>query len=294
MSGGQLTSPFTVDGSGVYMDQAYIRNIDASKINAGTINVALALNAATINAGTINSSGMSGGTITGTAIDITSGGHVRSGQTAYDTGTGFWLGDVSGTPKFSIGNSGGNKMTWDGTNLSITGALKGATLDHATSFLRDPNSSEGGQLFMQMPSGITGLWAMDVYSDGRLRFFIEGNENPPAGARFAEFDQLITVMAGGYDTYSTIRIKENVRTLKNSLTSIKKLRGVTYDRKDKSKLNDIGLIAEEVIEVFPQLVSKNEKNEVTSLQYSRIVAVLIEAVKELSAEVDELKRKING
>lgn len=51
------------------------------------------------------------------------GSEIRQGQTAYDTGTGFWLGDVSGTPKFSLGNSAGNKMTWDGTTLSLTGNL---------------------------------------------------------------------------------------------------------------------------------------------------------------------------
>lgn len=48
---------------------------------------------------------------------------VRQGQTAFDTGTGFWLGDVSGTPKFSIGNSSGNKLTWDGSTLNVAGAI---------------------------------------------------------------------------------------------------------------------------------------------------------------------------
>jgi hypothetical protein len=49
--------------------------------------------------------------------------YYRSGQTAYDTGTGFWIGDVAGVPKLSIGNSAGNKVTWDGTDLSIVGNL---------------------------------------------------------------------------------------------------------------------------------------------------------------------------
>lgn len=48
---------------------------------------------------------------------------VRQGQTAFDTGVGFWLGTVSSTPMFSIGNSGGNKLTWDGSSLSITGTI---------------------------------------------------------------------------------------------------------------------------------------------------------------------------
>jgi hypothetical protein len=48
-------------------------------------------------------------------------GFVRSGQTAYDTGTGFWIGNDGGTPRVSIGNSAGNKVTWDGTTLTIAG-----------------------------------------------------------------------------------------------------------------------------------------------------------------------------
>jgi hypothetical protein len=48
---------------------------------------------------------------------------VRQGQTAFDTGTGFWLGNDGGTPRFSIGNSSANKLTWNGSTLSVTGAI---------------------------------------------------------------------------------------------------------------------------------------------------------------------------
>lgn len=61
-------------------------------------------------------------TIAGNLV-LGSANHVRSGQTAYDTGTGFWLGNDGGTPKVSIGNSAGNKLTWNGSSLSITGSL---------------------------------------------------------------------------------------------------------------------------------------------------------------------------
>lgn len=53
------------------------------------------------------------------------GGYLRSGQTDYDTGTGFWLGwdTAAGLPKFSLGNASGNKLTWNGTTLNIVGAI---------------------------------------------------------------------------------------------------------------------------------------------------------------------------
>jgi len=53
------------------------------------------------------------------------GGFIRSGQTAFDTGTGFFLGAKSdGTPVFSVGSSSGKKITWNGTTLTIKGDLK--------------------------------------------------------------------------------------------------------------------------------------------------------------------------
>jgi hypothetical protein len=88
----------------VLVKDAQIESLSANKITAGT---------GIINALTIKNS-----------LTIGSGGCIRQGQTAYDTGIGFWLGDVSGTPKFSIGNSAGNKLTWDGNTLTIIGALK--------------------------------------------------------------------------------------------------------------------------------------------------------------------------
>lgn len=52
-------------------------------------------------------------------LTIASGGNIKAGQTAYNTGTGFYLGIDSGTPKFSIGNPSGAHMRWDGTDLFI-------------------------------------------------------------------------------------------------------------------------------------------------------------------------------
>jgi len=69
------------------------------------------------------------GTLTATSgnftgdVTIDHGGSLSSGQTAYDTGSGFWLESTSGVERFSIGNSAGNKMTWNGTTLAITGTI---------------------------------------------------------------------------------------------------------------------------------------------------------------------------
>jgi hypothetical protein len=62
--------------------------------------------------------------VTGGGIVLASGGAaIRGGQTAYNTGNGFWLGDVGGITKFSIGSNAGNRLTYDGGTLSIVGAI---------------------------------------------------------------------------------------------------------------------------------------------------------------------------
>lgn len=62
------------------------------------------------------------GSITAGNITLDTSGFIKGGQTAYDTGTGFFLGYSTGY-KFSIGNSAGNKLTWDGSTLAVTGSI---------------------------------------------------------------------------------------------------------------------------------------------------------------------------
>lgn len=57
--------------------------------------------------------------ITGGALDVGTYGHVRGGQTDYNTGTGFYLGYSGGGHKFSIGSPTGDYLTWDGSNLAM-------------------------------------------------------------------------------------------------------------------------------------------------------------------------------
>jgi hypothetical protein len=97
---------------------------------------------------------------------------------------------------------------------------------------------------------------------------------------------------------SSIRYKKDIETIKYGLDKVLQMRGVTYVKKDTG-LSEVGVIAEEMNEVDPLLVIKNEEGEVDSVTYSRINAYLIEAVKELKQELNEqnliiteLKRKL--
>jgi hypothetical protein len=92
--------------------------------------------------------------------------------------------------------------------------------------------------------------------------------------------------------FSDKRVKENINTVNNALDTVTKLRGVTYNRKDiDDKSTKVGVIAQEVLEVLPEVVSKDE-NDMYSVAYGNIAGVFIEAIKELKAEVDSLKQEI--
>ena len=89
---------------------------------------------------------------------------------------------------------------------------------------------------------------------------------------------------------SSIRYKTNIETIKYGLDKVLQLRGVTYDKKDTG-IRELGLIAEEVNKILPDIVIKNEEGEPDSVSYGRLTAVLIEAVKDLQAQINELKAK---
>ena len=89
--------------------------------------------------------------------------------------------------------------------------------------------------------------------------------------------------------FSDERLKDNIETLEDGLAKVEQLRGVTYTRDGKE---NIGVIAQEVEKILPEIVlTADDEMGTKSVDYSRITAVLIEAVKELSARVKELENK---
>lgn len=90
---------------------------DAKLIVGGTIQAGAGFFGDSTNRVTVEAAGLNLGTT----------GSLRSGQTAYQTGTGFWMGLVSGTYKFSIGNGSTTGLFWDGTTLTLKGDGSGVT-----------------------------------------------------------------------------------------------------------------------------------------------------------------------
>ena len=92
------------------------------------------------------------------------------------------------------------------------------------------------------------------------------------------------------------QFKDNIVTLDGALDKVKAIRGVRFDWNDKQDVyegHDIGVVAQEVEAVLPELVHHREHNDSKAVDYVKLTAVLVEAVKELSAKVDELENKCN-
>jgi len=121
---------------------------------------------------------------------------------------------------------------------------------------------------------------------------------------FSVGSSYVSYINGGNGTFnvSDQRLKENVATLTGTLDKVKQLRGVSFTWKDTEERGTdtaIGLIAQEVEAVYPQLVDDgglpkdNDGNDpLKSVNYAHLTSVLIEAIKELSTELDAAKARI--
>ena len=98
--------------------------------------------------------------------------------------------------------------------------------------------------------------------------------------------------SGQFDETSARKYKENIKPITGALSKLLKLEGVTYNKKDSGK-QELGLVADDVEKVLPELVGK-DKGEVESLSYTRLTSVLVEAVKELTAKVESLETQLKG
>ena len=112
-------------------------------------------------------------------------------------------------------------------------------------------------------------------------------------------------LAGGTNPWqspSDKRLKTNIKPLQGALQSVLNLQGVTFNWKDETDHRpgqNIGFIAQEVKEIFPEIVSgggkDKEGNEIYySIEYATLTPVLVEAIKELNTENKELKAKIEA
>ena len=139
-----------------------------------------------------------------------------------------------------------------------------------------------------------------VDSGGNVEFGASGDSfiiQPSGGSIKLQLNSSGTLTVSGdvvaYGSPSDKRLKENIKPVTNALDKVSKLQGVTFDWKESESIldikEDIGFIAQDVQEVLPELVRENEDGKL-SLRDKGIVPILVEAIKELKAEIEELKK----
>jgi hypothetical protein len=185
-------------------------------------------------------------------------GTVTFQAAATTTGGTYTFPAADGTNGYALTTNGSGTLSWSAVGASIS-----------------DDTSTNAVYYPAILTTTTGNATALKTSSGKFTF------NPSTG--------LLTVTA--LTESSSITLKENVNPIAGALEAIMSLVGVTYDRRDGSSKNEAGLIAEEVNKIIPNIVSKNSKGDPDGIHYSKLTAYLVEAIKSLKEEINELKGK---
>ena len=119
-----------------------------------------------------------------------------------------------------------------------------------------------------------------------------GNTAPKVSSTKLTFNPSTGLLTStDYNSSSDERLKTNIKPVENALDKVIALRGVSFNWKEGGA-KAIGLIAQEVEEVIPEIVSQDE-NGYLGIRYNNLIGVLIEAIKDQQEQIDNLKNKID-
>jgi hypothetical protein len=208
-----------------------------------------------------SSGGFTAGNVTLLSLTVNKAGSTSSSQILLNGTTNNWMSfNTNGVaaPTFTTRSNG--------TKIVLYPNVGGSTVDYAfgiassTLWYSVPNTSS------------THKW----YGGTTSMMSLSGNNLTVTGEVTANSDE---------------RIKTNIKTIENALDKVSQLRGVEYDRTDV-ELHQIGVIAQEVEKVIPEVVRTNEDG-IKSVAYGNLVAVLIESIKDLKGEISELRAELD-
>lgn len=254
-------------------------------------------------------------------VDNNQGGYMvynTTGGSSGGYGDRLRLGAYTGI-NFEIGGESGQdgiaskpiRMQISATGATVNGTMRflGATSGY-TEFMA--NATAGSTTFI-LPS-IDGTADQVLATDGagKLSFKTVVTIPPPStdlrikslgvGTNASGVEGEIRATGDITGFYSSDRsLKKNIAVIPNALEKISKINGVSFDWTDDvlierggeddyfNRKHDVGVIAQEIEEVLPEVVATRE-NGVKAVKYDRIVALLIEGIKELKAELEEVKK----
>ena len=235
----------------------------------------------------------------------TIGGDLNVSGITTISGTGSTL-FVNGTAANTLGNVNTGSLQVDGGagiagNLSIGGAANfGGALTIGGAFdMGANNMTAGGGTFGNIRIAITDDNTIDTSSGNLVLDSATNVVNINATTNIGG-DTAITgalTVTGDITAFYTSdqRFKDNITPIEDPLAKVLSISGNTYTWNAESgkEGNDVGVIAQEVLEVLPEAVTTRD-NGYLAVDYQRIVPLLVEAIKELSDKVSALEDKLNN
>jgi len=184
-------------------------------------------------------------------------------------------------------STAGHAFGGTGAAILISGGTGGG---HPGSFFR---AGDGGSIMLQ--PGVAGGSTQAVGKAGNVIIAASAGRvgiktiNPLATLDVGTGG---TTLADAWTTRSSRKYKINIQPLKRALEKVEHLQGVSYVRKLDGR-REIGVVAEDVVQIIPEVVSRDPlTNEVDGVDYSRLSALLIEAMKSQETEIHILKAQI--
>ena len=246
-------------------------------------------------------------------------------QTVSLTGSGAT--SISGTyPNFTISSTdtntdtnttytAGNGLTLTGTEFKMSGSYTGDF--GVTGELSVGTLTPGQELTVQSTNPgvrlndttITGLYhdmvsfgdnlrfnadVGNVDADTQIQFYIDNTEKMVLSSSALSVTGEITA-SGDVTAFSDERLKSNITTIEDALDKVNAMRGVMFDKTDSLSgdlRQSIGVIAQEVEQVLPEVVHNDSNTGYKSVAYGNIVGVLIEAIKEQQSQIENLIQEV--
>ena len=209
-----------------------------------------------------------------------------------------------GAVRSQLGLANSATITADDANTGDAIVLRDASGDFSCNNITSSGSVSFGSSTRQMLNLWSTSYGIGVQNStqyyrtgGGFAWFKGGshdndtNDAGTNGALAMKLDSSYNLTASGNVTaYSDKRIKTDISKIDNALEKVCSVSGYTYRRTDTGdERKHTGVIAQEVIKVLPEVVHGSEET-VYSVAYGNMVGLLIEAIKELKSEIDELKK----
>ena len=179
--------------------------------------------------------------------------------------------------QFQAGSATGQILELTNSAATFAGNIRTTATGGGTGILMHTNSG------ISINSNLMQFWTGQ--SSG-FKFYANSSGNETNALMSLNSSGALTVTSDVV-AFSDIKLKENIKTLDGS--KVYDMRGVSFDRIDTGKKSS-GVIAQEIQKIAPELVNKTDGT--LGVAYGNLTGYLIEAVKELKAEIEELKKQI--